>query len=278
MKDILVPDPARIEYIKSETPDVVTLRLVFKDRGKGDAFTFKAGQFIELSVPKAGESTFCIASAPSDKGYIECSIKKVGRVTEAVHMLEQGDTVGMRGPYGNSFPIEQMKGKNILFIGGGIGLVPLRSLIREVLSIRNEFKDLSIIYGARSVTDLVYKDELDEWGKNGDMEVMLTLDPGGETEDWKGEVGYVPTILKKQALETKNSIAVTCGPPVMIKLALNALDEMGFSPSQIFTTLEMKMKCGIGKCGRCNVGSLYVCKDGPVFTYEQIKGFIEDIF
>jgi sulfhydrogenase subunit gamma (sulfur reductase) len=278
MKDILVPDPARVEDIKRETPDVVTLRLVFKDRGKGDEFTFKAGQFIELSVPKAGESTFCIASAPSDRGYIECSIKKVGRVTEAVHMLETGDTVGIRGPYGNSFPIESMKGRNILFIGGGIGLVPLRSLIREVLSVRNDFNALRVIYGARSEGDLVYKGELDEWGKNGDMEVTLTLDPGGETEDWKGEVGYVPSVLKTQTLETKDSTAVTCGPPVMIKYALNALDAMGFPPTQIFTTLEMKMKCGIGKCGRCNVGPLYVCKDGPVFTYERIKGFIEDIF
>ncbi|HUT64852.1 MAG TPA: FAD/NAD(P)-binding protein [Spirochaetota bacterium] len=278
MKDILVPDLAQIKDIKGETPDVITLKLVFKDKDKRDTFSFYAGQFVELSVPKEGESTFCIASAPSDKGYMECSIKKVGRVTEAVHMLEPGDTVGIRGPYGNSFPIEQMKGRNILFIGGGIGLVPLRSLIREVLSIRNDFKDLRIIYGARSVTDLVYKDELDEWGKRGDIKVTLTLDPGGETEEWKGEVGYVPEVLKKQTPVKQNSIALTCGPPVMIKLALNALDEMGFTPKQIFTTLEMKMKCGIGTCGRCNVGPLYVCKDGPVFTYEQIKGFIEDIF
>lgn len=278
MKGILIPDLAQIKDIKGETADVITLKLVFKDKNKRDTFSFYAGQFVELSVPKEGESTFCIASAPSDKGYMECSIKKVGRVTEAVHMLEPGDTVGIRGPYGNSFPIEQMKGKNILFIGGGIGLVPLRSLIREVLSIRNDFKDLRIIYGARSFGDLVYKDELDEWGKRGDIKVTLTLDPGGETEEWKGEVGYVPEVLKKQTLVKQNSIALTCGPPVMIKLALNALDEMGFTPKQIFTTLEMKMKCGIGTCGRCNVGPLYVCKDGPVFTYEQIKGFIEDIF
>jgi sulfhydrogenase subunit gamma (sulfur reductase) len=278
MKDNLVPDLAQIKDIKSETADVITLRLVFLDKSIRDTFSFSAGQFVELSVPKAGESTFCIASAPSDRGYLECSIKMVGRVTEAVHMLEPGDTVGIRGPYGNFFPIEQMKGRNILFIGGGIGLVPLRSLIREVLSMRNDFKKLRIIYGARSLGDLVYRCELDEWGKRGDIEVTLTLDPGGETEEWEGEVGYVPSVLKKKALEKQNSVAFTCGPPVMIKLAMNALDEMGFPPRQIFTTLEMKMKCGIGKCGRCNIGPLYVCKDGPVFTYEKIKGFIGDIF
>ena len=278
MKEILVPDLAEIIDLKSETADVVTLRIVFRDRRVGEKFAFSAGQFVELSAPKAGESTFCIASAPSDKGYIECSVKKVGRVTEAVHMLGTGETVGIRGPYGNFFPIDRMKGRNILFVGGGIGLVPLRSLIREVLSARNDFKELRIIYGARSAGDLVYRDELEEWGKRGDIEVTLTVDPGGETEDWKGETGYVPDVLKKRSPEIENCIAVTCGPPVMIKLALNVLEEMGFPPSQIFTTLEMKMKCGIGKCGRCNVGPLYVCKDGPVFTYEQINGFMEDIF
>lgn len=278
MKEILVPDLAEIIDLKSETADVVTLRIVFRDRRVGEKFAFSAGQFVELSAPKAGESTFCIASAPSDRGYIECSVKKVGRVTEAVHMLGTSETVGIRGPYGNFFPIDRMKGRNILFVGGGIGLVPLRSLIREVLSARNDFKELRIIYGARSAGDLVYRDELEEWGKRGDIEVTLTVDPGGETEDWKGETGYVPDVLKKRSPEIENCIAVTCGPPVMIKLALNVLEEMGFPPSQIFTTLEMKMKCGIGKCGRCNVGPLYVCKDGPVFTYEQINGFMEDIF
>ncbi|MBN2324932.1 MAG: FAD/NAD(P)-binding protein [Spirochaetes bacterium] len=278
MKDSLVPDPARIEDIRNETPDVVTLRLVFEDRGKMETFSFRAGQFVELSVPKAGESTFCIASAPSDRGYIECSVKKVGRVTEAVHMLEPGGIVGIRGPYGNFFPIEAMKGGNVLFIGGGIGLVPLRSLIREVLSARSDFKRLSVVYGARSERDLVYKDELDEWRTRGDMEVVLALDPGGEMEDWKGEVGYVPSVLEKRTIETKDCTAVTCGPPVMIKRVLGVLDGMGFCSSQVYTTLEMKMKCGIGKCGRCNIGPLYVCKDGPVFTYERIKEFTEEIF
>ncbi len=278
MKDIYIPELAGIENIKIETRDVKTFKLIFQSEDIKNNFSFSVGQFIEFSVPGTGESPFCIASAPSDKGYIECSVKKVGKVTEAIHLLEVGDIIGIRGPFGNCFPIEEMKGRNLIFVGGGIGLVPLRSLIREVFSIRNEFKDISVIYGARSFNDLVYKDELDSWGKRDDIKTVLTLDPGGETEDWKGEVGFVPAILEKTTLSKENSIIVTCGPPIMIKLTLMTLDELGFSPSQIITTLEMKMKCGIGKCGRCNLGPLYVCKDGPIFTYEQIKGFIEDIF
>ncbi|UCB45735.1 MAG: FAD/NAD(P)-binding protein [Spirochaetota bacterium] len=278
MRDIYIPDMAEIEDIKIETRDVKTFKLVFQSKEIRSNFSFSAGQFIEFSVPRIGESPFCVASAPSDRGYIECSVKKIGKVTDAIHMLEVGDIIGIRGPFGNCFPIEEMKGRNLIFIGGGIGLVPLRSLIREVFSMRNEFKDIFIIYGARSFNDLVYKDELDEWETRGDIKTFLTLDPGGETEDWKGEVGLVPDLLKKTALLKDNSIVFTCGPPVMIKLSLITLEELGFSPSQVITTLEMRMKCGIGKCGRCNVGPLYVCKDGPIFTYEQIKGFVEDIF
>jgi sulfhydrogenase subunit gamma (sulfur reductase) len=278
MKDIFIPELAGIENIKIETRDIKTLKLVFRNEQTREKFRFSAGQFIELSVPRVGESTFCIASAPSDAGYIECSIKKVGRVTEAIHMLEVGNTTGIRGPYGNCFPMEKLTGKNLIFVGGGIGLAPLRSLIREVLHERSEFLDLMLIYGARAVNELVYKDELDEWTEKRDLKTVLTVDPGGQTESWKGKVGFVPAVLRDVPLQRENSVVVTCGPPIMIKFVLLTLKEMGFNPSQIITTLEMKMKCGIGKCGRCNIGPFYVCKDGPVFTLEQIEGFVEDIF
>jgi len=278
MKDLFIPELARIESIKIETRDIKTLRFMFQNEETGKIFRFSAGQFIELSVPRVGESTFCIASAPSDTGYIECSIKKVGRVTEAIHMLEVGNKIGIRGPYGNCFPMETLKGKNLIFVGGGIGLAPLRSLIREVLHKRKEFEDLMLIYGARTVSDLVYKDELDEWTKRSDLKTVLTVDPGGQSESWNGKVGFVPVVLRDVSAPRENSVVITCGPPIMIKFVLLTLREMGFNPSQIITTLEMKMKCGVGKCGRCNIGPFYVCKDGPVFTLEQIEGFVEEIF
>jgi sulfhydrogenase subunit gamma (sulfur reductase) len=278
MKDIFIPELARIQSIKIETRDIKTLRLMFQNEETGKKFCFSAGQFIELSVPRVGESTFCIASAPSDTGYIECSIKKVGRVTEAIHMLEVGNKIGIRGPYGNCFPMETLKGKNLIFVGGGIGLAPLRALIREVLHKRSEFEDLMLIYGARTVSDLVYKDELEEWTKRSDLKTVLTVDPGGQSESWNGKVGFVPAILRDVSPIRENSVVITCGPPIMIKFVLLTLREMGFNPSQIITTLEMKMKCGVGKCGRCNIGPFYVCKDGPVFTLEQIEGFVEEIF
>jgi len=277
MRNVYVPVPAKIIDIKIETRDVKTYRLVFEYDGFRDDFSFSAGQFVEFSVPAVGESTFCIASAPDDKGYIECSVKKVGKVTEAIHMLEIDNMVGIRGPYGNCFPIEDMKDKDVIFVGGGIGLAPLRSLIRQVLSGRENFKKITIIYGARSVQDLVYKVELEEWQKRADIKTVLTVDPGGETADWKGRIGFIPSVLEEVSPSGTNSIVITCGPPIMIKFVLLTLDKLGFAPEQILTTLEMKMKCGVGQCGRCNVGNIYVCKDGPVFTYSQIKEFIEEI-
>jgi NAD(P)H-flavin reductase len=278
MKNVYTPESARISSVKIETRDIKTFKLVFEDENARNSFVFAPGQFVELSAPAAGEATFCIASAPSDRGYIECSVKRVGRVTEAIHMLNPGSIVGIRGPYGNSFPLEAIKEKNVIFVGGGIGLAPLRSLIREVLARRNDFAEIKIIYGARAVRDLVYKDDLDEWQTRDDINTILTVDPGGETPDWKGKVGFVPAILKEIAPAAAGSVVITCGPPIMIKFTLAALNGLGFQPGQIITTLEMKMKCGVGKCGRCNIGPLYVCKDGPVFTCEQIKNFIEDVF
>lgn len=277
MPNLYLPNLATIERINQETPDIKTLKMVFQDKKLRNTFTYKPGQFIELSVFGAGEAPFCLASSPTRNGYIECSIKKMGKVTQAIHELEEGEVVGIRGPYGNGFPVEELKGKNLLFVGGGIGLAPLRSLIWNVIDNRKAFKDITIIYGARSVADLVYKDELEEWGGNSGVNLTLTVDPGGETKDWKGKVGLVPAILEEVNPSPGNAVVITCGPPIMIKFTLISLDKLKFAPEGIITTLERKMTCGLGKCGRCNIGPIYVCKDGPVFSYAQIKEFKEEI-
>jgi sulfhydrogenase subunit gamma (sulfur reductase) len=268
--NVYQPFRVRVEERIDETPDTRTLRLKFVDPDMAEKFDFKAGQFGEYSVFGSGECTFCIASSPTRKGYIECSFKTVGKVTSAMKDLEVGDVMGFRGPYGNAFPLEKMQGGNVVFIAGGIGLAPVRCVIWNVLDERAKYQDVTIIHGARSVTDLVYKRELDDWGKRPDVKLWTTVDPGGETPDWKGEVGFVPAIVEKAAPKAANSYAVVCGPPVMIKYTLPVLKKLGFTEDRIYTTLENRMKCGIGKCGRCNIGPVYVCKDGPVFTAEEM--------
>lgn len=276
MDNIYKPFLAKIDEIKWETPDTKTFKLSFIDSQVSDSFSFKAGQFGEYSSFGEGESTFCISSSPTRKGYIECSFKIVGKVTTALNSKDVGDVIGFRGPYGNWFPIENMYDKNLIFIGGGIGLAPLRSLIWNCLDLREKFKDITILYGARSVGDLCYKDELKEYESRSDVKFVKTVDPGGETPDWNGKIGFVPTILEQIAPSPENAVAITCGPPIMIKFAIQTLEKLGFKPDQIVTTLENRMKCGLGKCGRCNIGSTYVCIDGPVYTAEQLAKLPDD--
>jgi len=268
--NVYQPFRVRVEEKIDETADTRTLKLKFLDPDVANTFDFKAGQFGEYSVFGAGECTFCIASSPTRKGYIECSFKTVGKVTSAMKDLEVGDVMGFRGPYGNAFPMEKMHGGNVVFIAGGIGLAPVRCVIWNVLDERAKYKDVTIVYGARTVADLVYKRELEDWGKRPDVKLWTTVDPGGETPDWKGQVGFVPAIVEKAAPKAENSWAVVCGPPVMIKYTIPVLKKMGFTEDRILTTLENRMKCGIGKCGRCNIGPVYVCKDGPVFTAQEM--------
>ncbi|MDP4268304.1 MAG: FAD/NAD(P)-binding protein [Bacteroidota bacterium] len=270
-KNLYLPYLMRIDKVTEEAPSVKTFRLKFVNEEEGKKFTFKAGQFGEYSVFGEGESTFCIASSPTRDGYIECTFRQAGRVTTALANLGEGDTVGFRGPYGNVFPIDDWKGKNLLFIAGGIALPPMRCVIWNCLDLRENFKDFTIVYGAKSVNDLVYKHELKEWEERPDVNLITTVDPGGETPDWKGEVGFVPTIVEKTAPKAENTIAIVCGPPIMIKFTFPVLEKLGFKEENIYTTLENRMKCGFGKCGRCNVGKVFVCKDGPVFNLTQLK-------
>jgi NAD(P)H-flavin reductase len=261
----------RIADSRDEAPGVRTLRLEFRDEAAGRDFSFKAGQFGLYSVFGEGECTFCIASPPTRTGYIECTFREAGRVTRALRRLEVGETVGFRGPYGNHFPLDEWRGKNLLFIAGGIALPPLRCVIWNCLDRRGDFADITLVYGARTVADLVYKHELKEWSERSDLKVVTTVDPGGETKDWTGKIGFVPTVLAESDPRPDNTIALVCGPPIMIKFTMPVLDKAGFAPKDVFTTLENRMKCGVGKCGRCNVGHVYVCKEGPIFTLEQLR-------
>jgi sulfhydrogenase subunit gamma (sulfur reductase) len=269
--NIYEPYLMRITTVIDEAPGIRTLRLEFMSAKDQEAFTFKAGQFGLYSAFGEGESTFCIASSPTRKGYIECTFREIGRVTAALADKDVGDIVGFRGPYGNVFPLDQWRGKNLIFVAGGIALPPLRSVIVNCLDRRAEFSGITVVYGARTPADLVYKRELDEWGNRPDMKLVVTVDPGGQTPDWKGKVGFVPTVVGELAPSFANTVAIVCGPPIMIKLTLPVLAKLGFDKKDTYTTLENRMKCGLGKCGRCNTGKSYVCKDGPVYTLAQLE-------
>ncbi|MDD4819294.1 MAG: FAD/NAD(P)-binding protein [Flavobacteriales bacterium] len=270
-KNIYLPYLMTVDKVTVEAPGVKTLRLRFQNEEDEKNFSFRAGQFAEYSAIGEGECTFCIASSPTRKGYVECTFRQAGRVTSALSRLEQGDTMGFRGPFGNVFPMEKWEGKNLIFIAGGIALPPMRCVIQNALDERDKYKDITIVYGAKTVNDLVYKDELKEWAERPDVNLITTVDPGGQTPDWKGRVGFVPTVAGECGLSAENTVAIVCGPPIMIKFTLPVLQKLGIADENIYTTLENRMKCGVGKCGRCNVGHMYVCKDGPVFTQAQLN-------
>ncbi len=267
-RDPLIPQIGVITHVETETPDVKTFRIVRPEGGK--LFDHMPGQCAMICVPGVSEGMFSITSSPTNREYQEFSIKRCGMLTEQLHSLEPGDQVTVRGPYGNHFPVEtELKGKDLLFIAGGIGLAPLRSVINYVLDNRQDYGKIDILYGARSADDLVRRKEMEEvWMKAPGVNGYLTIDVA--QEGWNGHVGFVPDYLKEIGFAADKT-ALVCGPPIMIKFVLAALEGMGYTKEQVYTTLELRMKCGIGKCGRCNIGSKYVCKDGPVFRLDQIE-------
>ncbi|MBQ7275135.1 MAG: FAD/NAD(P)-binding protein [Clostridiales bacterium] len=267
-QDILVPHVGIITDITQETPDVKTFRV--NAPGGGKLFEHMPGQCAMVCVPGVGEGMFSITSSPTNKEYMEFSIKRCGLLTEYLHGLSVGDEITVRGPYGNNFPVDtELKGKNLLFIAGGIGLAPLRSVINYCIDNRQDYGTIDILYGSRSADDLVKLKEIKEkWMNTEGVNVYLTIDR--EQEGWDGHVGFVPAYLKEIDFST-DKIGLICGPPIMIKFVLQGMKELGFTDDQVYTTLELRMKCGVGKCGRCNIGSKYVCKDGPVFRFDQIE-------
>lgn len=265
--DPLIPKIGVVTDIRIDTPDVKTFCVVTRDGKK--PFEHRPGQCAMLSIPGVGEAMFSITSSPTNTEFMEFSIKKCGCVTEWLHSMEVGTEITVRGPYGRPFPVDtEFVGHDMLFVAGGIGLAPLRSVINYCRHYRDRYGKIDIVYGSRSKQDLVdYREIVEEWSNDANVNVHLTIDR--EQPDWDGHVGFVPNFVKELGFST-DKIAVLCGPPIMIKFTLAGLQELGFDKTQVYTTLELRMKCGIGKCGRCNVGSKYVCKDGPVFRFDEI--------
>lgn len=271
--DPLIPMLAQVTAIRVDTPDVKTFRVV--DLNGRKPFEHIPGQCAMLSMPGVGEALFSITSSPTEPEYLEFSIKKCGCVTSWLHAMEPGQQITLRGPYGNGFPVDtDFAGKDLLFIAGGIGLAPLHSVINYCRHYRQNYGKIDIVYGSRSREDLVdFQEILEQWCAEEGISVHLTIDR--VQEGWDGHVGFVPNYVKELGFSTDKTV-VMCGPPVMIKFTLAGLTELGFAKEQIYTTMELKMKCGLGKCGRCNIGAKYVCKDGPVFRFDELDALPDE--
>ncbi len=268
-----IPALTKIKSIVRENDenDIKTFEFVFNNEEDHKRFDYIPGQFAELSVLGVGECPIGIASSPTEKESVKFTIKRMGEVTSAIHNLEIGDIVGIRGPLGNGWPVEEMKGKNLVIIGGGFAFSTLRSLTVYVLHEDNRpfYKDITVIYGNRNSCEVLYEDVLEQWDKRDDIKVVLTIDRAEEC--WIKEVGFVADVVRKAKPSPENAVAIVCGPPIMIKTTQDALKELNFTDEQILLSLEMRMKCGIGKCGRCNVGNKFVCLDGPVFSQSELN-------
>jgi len=271
--DIYIPMLTNIKSITSENKanDIKTFEFVFQKEEDLNSFKYVPGQFSELSIIGKGECPIGIASSPTEEGSVKFTIKKMGTVTSHFHKREAGDVVGIRGPLGNGWPVEDMKGKNIVIIGGGFAFSTLRSLIEYILHEENRknYGNLTVIYGNRDSGEVLYRSDLEKWEKRDDIKLVLTIDR--EEKGWNKKVGFVAPIVKEVAPSSENAIAVVCGPPIMIKTTISVLEELKFEDEQILNSLEMRMKCGVGKCGRCNIGNKYVCLDGPVFSLAELK-------
>lgn len=276
MNSPYVPQKAEIVDIIQETKsdlDIKTFKIQF---AAGQTMNFLPGQFVELSIPGIGEAPFGFASSPKNKECIELTIKRVGHLTDALHSMKVGSTVWIRGPFGNSFPMKELEKSKILIIAGGLGLSPLRPLILTMLDDenRNKYLDIQMLIAARSTKDFSYMRDFAEWRKVKDTKVLLTID---RAEDgWDGLVGFPHNLVADLDIDYHNTYGIFCGPPVMIKAVSNKLAELGMPKNKILTTLEMRMTCGVGKCGKCNIGHSYVCVDGPVYSMEQLSNMPDE--
>jgi len=264
---LYLPVRARIAEVRPLTRLEKLYRIELPD---GMSLQHQPGQFVEVSVLGVGEAPISISSSPSrSNGTFELCVRRAGDVTSALHGLEPGDTIGLRGPLGHGFPIQRFHGKDLLFAPGGLGLAPLRSLIQQVLDDRRNFGKVTILYGARHPSELLFTEELEAWSALPDVEVHLTVDRPDET--WKGNVGVITTLFSRVSLYARNTVAVTVGPPVMYRFVLMELLGKGIPEANIWLSLERRMKCGVGKCGHCQMNHLYACLDGPAFCYAQIR-------
>ena len=268
-----VPVGMEIVRINDETDDrtIKSLDLAWIHDRDAESFQYVSGQFSELSVLGQGEAPFGIASSPTEKGFVRFTISRAGVVTSKLHSLKPGDVIGLRGPLGNTFPFGEMRDRDIVIIGGGFAFTTLRSLIVTLLDSgqREQYGRITVVYGTRTPGLMLYKDDLAAWQARQDIEFWQTIDH--EVPDWPHKVGFVPAVVGEVAPSADNALAIIAGPPIMIRFTLPVLSELGFAKEQIYTSLENRMKCGIGKCGRCNVGPKYVCLDGPVFSLAQLQ-------
>ncbi|MDD2752208.1 MAG: FAD/NAD(P)-binding protein [Candidatus Omnitrophica bacterium] len=270
MKNIYRPIEGVLEDIITETANIKTFVIRPKEE-----FSFRTGQFIELSLPGIGEAPFTPSSDPNQKEKIDVTIMKAGRMTSLLHSAQKNIAVGIRGPYGKGYPLEKFAGKDILIVGGGVGLAPLRSLLFSLFAEIDKYNKVVLRYGARSPQDIIYKQAIPEWAKIKNVDILTTVDVG--SPDWQGNVGLITTVLNDLPVDVKKAVAIVCGPPIMMKFVNLKLLDLGFSPKDIYLSMEKNMSCGLGKCGHCRLGKFYTCKDGPVFTYEELQG-INDIW
>ena len=258
------PIEATIEEVIQESSSIKTFRLK-----PSEDFEFKTGQFIELTVPGIGEAPFTPSSSPYEKDSIDVTVMAAGKVTSILHGMKSGGAVGIRGPYGQPYPIEKYFGKEVLIVGGGVGLAPLRSLLLALFHNIDRLKKVVLKYGARTPEDIIFKQQINDWKEHIKTELVLTVDNG--TPSWKGNVGLITTILDEAGVDLQNAVSIVCGPPIMMKFVTKKLLDLGFKDSDIYLSMERNMSCGVGMCFHCRLGKYYICKDGPVFTWEQVK-------
>lgn len=268
MKNEYLPKKAVIEEIIEETPDTKTFALRLKNKSDGQ-LKYRPGQFLMLSLAGFGEAPFTFASAPNKDGKFKISVRKVGALTTALHKLKEKDIIGVRGPYGNTFPLDKIENKDLLFVAGGCGIAPLRSLIQYVLGHRKKYGKIEIIYGCRTPKDRFYKSEMESWQNMSSTKIHLTVDE--PDQKWGGACGVVCVLFPNIKLNPRNTFVFLCGPGVMIKFAIKDILKLGFQENNIYASLERYMKCGIGKCGHCYTKGKYVCLDGPNFSYVEMK-------
>ncbi len=269
------PMMARVVKITEETPTIKTFRLMFLRKRDRKRFSFMPGQFGMFSLMGIGEATFSMCSAP-DGEEIEISVRNVGATTNAMFSMKKGDTIGVRGPYGNGFPVEEMKGRDIVIVAGGIGFPPLASVLEYILSRRESYGKVTVIYGVKEVGDIVYRYKGPAWRKHRDVKIITTVED--RCRGWDGCVGLVTDQLKKLSIDKENTVGISCGPPIMLRFVAMGFQEMGINAENIHLSLERMMQCGIGKCGHCNIGGKYVCRDGPVFPLTELRRMQEDVW
>jgi NAD(P)H-flavin reductase len=271
MTDPMLPQPYLVESVSKETPDTFTLRLAPEEKANGSSF--RPGQFSMLWVFGVGELPISISGDPAEHAELVYTVRSVGQATNALVSQQVGAGVGVRGPFGTGWPVDAARGRDVIVVAGGIGLAPLRPVIYEVLQHREDYGRLVVLYGARSPRDLLYRKELAAWARKRETQVLVTVDYGGLS--WRGHVGVVTTLFKYARLKPAQSVAMVCGPEIMMRFVARELVSHGLSRNDVYLSMERNMKCAVGFCGHCQYGPHFICKDGPVFSYERMRALLD---